>query len=113
MTYQGETFTINIYGAWARIIDPCWHIIKADDKNLPIIRKTVNEVNFLFGPTIVISEPDNDHNIALHSRMDTIMPRYSIQDTSNYTQSVLKSFFEIKNSFKEAYLQSKCKKRKL
>lgn len=104
--YQGEDFTMQFHGMYARIWDPAWAHVKVDDPALPRIREAVNEVNFGFGPTVVMNPPGEDGFIAIHSRMD-IMLHPTCPDNEPYVKAVLNSFFETKNSmcdkFREIY----------
>ncbi|MDE6342502.1 MAG: hypothetical protein K2K93_09300 [Muribaculaceae bacterium] len=94
--YQGENFHIEFGGMFARVWDPMWAGVKADDPDLPNIREAVNAANFNFGPTVVLTSPDEDGVIALHSRRD-IMLHPACPDNTPFVKSVLDSFFDAKN----------------
>lgn len=104
VSYQGEHFQIECSGYYARIWDPSWSHIKADDKDLPKIREAVNAANYNFGLTIVLSDPDNDGDILIHSKRD-IMLHPSFTDAPEYMRSVLDSFFPIKDELRNNYQQ--------
>ena len=97
--YQGENFHIDFGGMYARVWDPMWAGIKANDPNLPQIREAVNAANFNFGPTIVLSSPDEDGIIGFHTRRD-IMLHPSCPDNAPYVKAVLDSFFKAKELVK-------------
>jgi len=104
VSYQGENFHIECSGILARVWDPSWSAIKADDQDLPKVREAINAANFTFGPTVVMSDSDKDGNILVHTLRD-IMVHPSFPDTPNYIKSVLDSFFPIKDAVREQYQQ--------
>ena len=53
--YQGDNFHIEVGGMYARVWDPFWAEVKADDPELPKIKEAVNKANFNFGPTVVFT----------------------------------------------------------
>ena len=71
--YQGETFHMDFGGMYARVWDPMWAGIKANDPDLPQIREAVNAANFNFGPTIVLTSPDENGIIGFHTRRDIML----------------------------------------
>lgn len=93
--YQGENFLIECFGRFARIWDPQWSGIMANDPNLPNLRDAINKTNYQFGPTILLGDPNEDGMIGIHSRYD-IMIHPSFPDQSQYLQAVFNSFFDIK-----------------
>lgn len=104
--YQGENFHIDFGGMYARVWDPMWAGIKANDPNLPQIREAVNAANFNFGPTIVLSSPDEDGIIGFHTRRD-IMLHPSCPDNAQYVKAVLDSFFKAKEQVKGNFQEIK------
>lgn len=100
--YQGENFHMEFGGMYARIWDPMWAGIKADDPDLPKIREAVNSANFNFGPTVVLTSPDDEGVIGLHSRRD-IMLHPACPDNIPFVESVLDSFFDTKNEVKNYF----------
>ena len=97
--YQGETFHMDFGGMYARVWDPMWAGIKANDPDLPQIREAVNAANFNFGPTIVLTSPDENGIIGFHTRRD-IMLHPLCPDNALYVKAVLDSFFEAKEQVK-------------
>ena len=110
--YQGENFHIDFGGMYARVWDPMWAGIKANDPNLPQIREAVNAANFNFGPTIVLSSPDEDGIIGFHTRRD-IMLHPLCPDNAQYVKAVLDSFFKAKEQFKGNFQEIKASQDKI
>ena len=110
--YQGETFHMDFGGMYARVWDPMWAGIKANDPDLPQIREAVNAANFNFGPTIVLSSPDEDGIIGFHTRRD-IMLHPSCPDNAQYVKAVLDSFFEAKEQVKGNFQEIKASQDKI
>ena len=95
VSYQGENFHLEFGGMYARVWDPMWAGIKADDPDLPNIREAVNAANFNFGPTVVMTKPDEEGVIGFHSRRD-IMLHPACPDNVPFDKTVLDSFFDAK-----------------
>lgn len=95
VTYQGENFRMEVGGRFVNIWDPSWSVIKADDPELPRIRDAVNASNFSFGPTVVMTAPDENGNIFVHSRYGILLLP-EIPDIEAYVKSSLSLFFEAK-----------------
>ncbi|MDE6010354.1 MAG: hypothetical protein K2F87_02755 [Muribaculaceae bacterium] len=102
--YQGEYFQMEFGGRYARVWDPNWTGIKADDPDLPKVREAVNMANFNFGPTVVIAVPDEEGVIGLHSRRD-IMLHPACPDNELFVRAVLDSFFTTKGNVKKCLQQ--------
>ena len=110
--YQGENFHIDFGGMYARVWDPMWAGIKANDPNLPQIREAVNAANFNFGPTIVLTSPDENGIIGFHTRRD-IMLHPLCPDNAPYVKAVLDSFFEAKEQIKGNVQEIKASQEKI
>ena len=110
--YQGENFHIDFGGMYARVWDPMWAGIKANDPNLPQIREAVNAANFNFGPTIVLTSPDENGIIGFHTRRD-IMLHPLCPDNAQYVKAVLDSFFEAKEQIKGNFQEIKASQDKI
>ncbi len=102
--YQGENFHIEFGGMYARVWDPMWAGIKADDPDLPQVREAVNAANFNFGPTVVLTTPNEDGVIGFHSRRD-IMLHPACPDNVPFVKAVLDSFFDAKEQVRQSYQQ--------
>lgn len=110
--YQGETFHMDFGGMYARVWDPMWAGIKANDPDLPQIREAVNAANFNFGPTIVLTSPDENGIIGFHTRRD-IMLHPLCPDNAAYVKAVLDSFFETKEQVKGNFQEIKASQDKI
>lgn len=86
-------------GMCARVWDPLWARIKADDPDFPNAREAVNSTNFNFGPTVVMTAPNDEGIIGLHSRRD-IMLHPACPDNEPFVKAVLDSFFETKEELR-------------
>lgn len=102
--YQGENFHMEFGGMYARVWDPMWSAIKADDPQLSNVKEAVNAANFNFGPTIVLSRPDKDGLIGFSSRRD-IMLHPACPDNEPFVKSVLDSFFTAKEELRQSFNQ--------
>lgn len=110
--YQGETFHMDFGGMYARVWDPMWAGIKANDPDLPQIREAVNAANFNFGPTIVLTSPDENGIIGFHTRRD-IMLHPLCPDNAPYVKAVLDSFLEAKEQVKGNFQKIKASQDKI
>lgn len=110
--YQGETFHMDFGGMYARVWEPMWAGIKANDPDLPQIREAVNAANFNFGPTIVLTSPDENGIIGFHTRRD-IMLHPLCPDNAPYVKAVLDSFFEAKEQVKGNFQEIKASQDKI
>ena len=106
--YQGENFHMEFGGMYARVWDPMWAGIKADDPDLPNIREAVNAANFNFGPTVVMTKPDEEGVINFHSRRD-IMLHPACPDNVPFVKAVLDSFFDAKEQVRSNFQQINAK----
>lgn len=106
--YQGENFHMEFGGMYARVWDPMWAAVKADDPELPKIREAVNAANFNFGPTIVLTAPNDEGVIGFHSRRD-IMLHPACPDNVPFVKAVLDSFFDAKQQLHSSFRQINAK----
>ena len=102
--YQGENFHMEFGGMYARVWDPMCAGIKADEPDLPNIREAVNAANFNFGPTVVMTKPDEEGVIGFHSRRD-IMLHPACPDNVPFVKAVLDSFFDAKEQVRSNFQQ--------
>lgn len=102
--YQGENFHMEFGGMYARVWNPMWAGARADDPDMPKIREAVNAANFNFGPAVVMSAPDEDGVIGLHSRRD-IMLHPACPDNVPFVKAVLDSFFDAKEHVRRHFQQ--------
>lgn len=108
VSYQGEKFHMEFGGMYARVWDAMWAGVKADDPNVPKLREAVNAANFNFGPTVVLSSPDDDGIIGFNSRRD-IMLHPACPDNELYVKAVLDSFFDAKEEVRVNFQKIKAK----
>ena len=104
VSYQGENFYLEFGGRYARIWDPMWAGVKREDPDMPMIKEAVNATNFNFGPTVVMTDPDEEGDINLHSRRD-IMLHPSCPDNVIFLKAVLDSFFDTKEHVRRNFQQ--------
>lgn len=102
--YQGENFHMEFGGMYARVWDPMWAGVKANDPDMPKIREAVNAANFNFGPTVVLTAPNEDGVVGLHSRRD-IMLHPACPDNVPFVKAVLDSFFDTKENVRNNFQQ--------
>lgn len=106
--YQGENFHMEFGGMYARVWDPIWAGVKADDPDMPKIREAVNAANFNFGPTVVLTAPNEEGIIGFHSRRD-IMLHPACPDNVPFVKAVLDSFFDTKEQVRNNFQQINAK----
>ena len=108
VSYQGENFHMEFGGMYARVWDPMWAGIKADDPDMPKIREAVNAANFNLGPTVVLTAPNDEGIIGFHSRRD-IMLHPACPDNEPFVKAVLDSFFDAKEQVRSNFQQINAK----
>lgn len=108
VSYQGENFHMEFGGMYARVWDPMWAGVKADDPDMPKIREAVNAANFNFGPTVVLTAPNDEGVIGFHSRRD-IMLHPACPDNVHFVKAVLDSFFDAKEQVRNSFQQINAK----
>lgn len=104
VTYQGENFLIDFGGLYAQIWDLEWAGINVNDPELPKVREAVNHTNFSFGPTVVMTLPDERGTMYFHSRMGILL-HPEIPDIDIYLRSSLDMFFRAKDSVRQNFQQ--------
>ena len=102
VSYQGETFQLD-FGVppsrYVRVWDPCWARIEINDPQVDLIKEAVNISNYNFGPTVLITQPDEENMIMLYSRYD-IMIHPTCPENDLYIHAVLESFFMAKEEIR-------------
>ena len=106
--YQGENFHMEFGGMYARVWDPMWAGIKADDPELPKVREAINAANYNFGPTVVMTAPDEEGVIGFHSRRDILL-HPACPDNVPFVKAVLDSFFDAKEQVRSNFQQINAK----
>lgn len=104
VTYQGEHFHIDFGGPYAQIWDLGWAEAKINDPNLPKIREAVNHSNFNFGPTVVMTRPDDTGTLYFHSRLDILLYP-DIPEIDDYLRKSLDLFFHTKGTVRQIFQQ--------
>lgn len=104
VTYQGERFHIDFGGLYAQIWDFGWAGVNVNDPELPKIREAVNHTNFDFGPTVVMTTPDDKGTMYFHSRLGILL-HPDIPEIDNYLRSNLDMFFRAKESVRLNFQQ--------
>lgn len=102
--YQGEIFHMQFGGMYARVWDPMWASVKADDPDIPKIREAVNAANFNAGPTVVLTAPNDEGIIGFYSRCD-IMLHPACPDNVPFVKAILDSFFDAKEQVCSSFQQ--------
>lgn len=98
--YQGENFYIESLGAFIRIWDPSWASFNLGDPNGAATQQAVNEANFNPGPTIVMTHPNSEGEVLLHSHW-TVMLHPAIPKLDDYLAAVFGVFFNVKKQLAE------------
>ena len=104
VTYQGEHFHIDFGGLYAQIWDLGWAGVSVNDPELPKIREAVNHTNFDFGPTVVMTNPDDKGTMYFHSRLGILL-HPDIPEIDNYLRSNLDMFFRAKEAVRQNFQQ--------
>ena len=104
VTYQGEHFHIDFGGPYAQIWDLGWAGVNVNDPELPTIREAVNHTNFDFGPTVVMTKPDDKGNMYFHSRLGILL-HPEIPEIDSYLRSNLDMFFRTKEAVRQNFQQ--------
>ena len=104
VTYQGEHFHIDFGGLYAQIWDLGWAGVSVNDPELPKIREAVNHTNFDFGPTVVMTKPDDKGTMYFHSRLGILL-HPDIPEIDNYLRSNLDMFFRAKEAVRQNFQQ--------
>ena len=104
VTYQGEHFHIDFGGPYAQIWDLGWAGINVNDPDFLQIREAVNQANFDFGPTVVMTNPDDKGTLYFHSRLGILL-HPDIPEIDNYLRSNLDMFFRAKESVRQNFQQ--------
>ena len=102
VTFQGETFIMQPNRIFLRIVDPAWFSMNNTDPLFELLKQAVNTVNWFFGPTVILTNPDENGNVGVHSRMDILLPStMPIPERHQYIRVILDLFFEVKQNLKK------------
>lgn len=95
LKYQGEAFCIVQDRSFIRIWDLPYSEVNVLDTSLPLIIESINSANFSVGPTIVISDPNENGNREIQSKMDLIFIP-SLPNPDKYLSKIFDLFFDLK-----------------
>lgn len=109
VAYQGENFKIRCNGVYARIWDPYWAAVKADDPDLKKVMEAVIGANYCLGPKLVLSEMDDNGNLYMSSLWDIVF-HPALPSKANYIKNVLDTFFDAKEELRRCYCKLEAKK---
>ena len=104
VTYQGEHFHIDFGGPYAQIWDLGWAGVNVNDPELPKIREAINHANFNFGPTVVMTNPDDRGTMYVHTRLGILL-HPDIPEIDNYLRNNLDMFFRAKEAVRQNFQQ--------
>lgn len=102
VTFQGEHFEMQVIGSFIQIWDPAWARVESNDPGLPKIREAINLTNFDFGPTVVLTRPDESGAMYMHSRMSLLIHPHQ-PELDQYMRCALNMFFTTKESSRRNY----------
>lgn len=99
-TYQAEKFTAELCqgSCSCHLVDPLWYSFDASDYNeLSIVKKTINEINWLSPANVVyqISDDEKQYHVST-SHVFFLIDGIPYPD---YLLSILRNFFRTQNSF--------------
>lgn len=103
LMFQGEHFVMEFCDLYVQIWDPSWSHVNVNDLNLPIVKLAMNLANFAFGPTLLISEPNDEGNLIIHTRYGIVL-HPAIPQITNYVRETLKMFFRAKETMHHHYV---------
>lgn len=102
VSYQGENFQIDFGGPYVQIWDPGWAAVASDDPSIPAICEAINLTNACFGPTVLLSVPDEEGTRYLHTRY-SILFFPEIPGIDEYMRSSLDLFFRVKDIMRKNF----------
>lgn len=94
--YQGEAFQMRIGGCYVQIWDWSWTGVKANDPGFSNIQKAINMTNYNFGPHVVMSEPNDNGTVEIHSQYGIVMEK-GLPNLEGYIKTTLDMFFDTKH----------------
>lgn len=102
--YQGENFQFYANGIGVNIYDLPWSDFNIKDPNAQKIRDAINKANFSTLPMVLMTAPDDEGNVSILSRYQTILhPSCTIND--EFIQYILNSFFTAQRQVREYYAE--------
>ena len=104
--YRDVTFGMFFGNDHVRIWEFNWAKAREDDPYMPIIRESVNSANLSAGPTVVMSEA-NENGIIMFCSRRVIMSHAVRSGNEVFVKAVLDSFFDVKERAQRIFLQLK------
>lgn len=98
--YQGESFLIGANGVVVTFYDLPWGHFNIHDPKAETFREAVNKANFNTLPTILMQSPDEEGNVSILSRYQT-MVHASCPINDQWLGFILDSFFVAQRQLKE------------
>ena len=89
LRFRGEQYQLELTDNQCRIWDPSWASIHHGNVNYPSIRFAANLANRSFGPKVMLTPPNENGDVTLHSCFDFFIP------TSADIKQVLDTHFPI------------------
>lgn len=104
VAFQGENFVIQSGHRFIQVWDLGWSSVNVIDPELDNIKLAINRANLEYGPSVGFSRPDENGNIFIHTRGDSVFTS-DLPHLGDYLKSMLVSFFEKKQSVHHHYNQ--------
>lgn len=102
--YQGENFQFYANGIIVNIYDLPWSHFNINAPNAQKIREAINKANFSTLPMVLMTVPDEDGDVQILSRYETIL-HSSCTVNEDYVHYILDSFFSAKRQVHEICLE--------
>lgn len=99
-TFHNETivFMAASNSLYVQVWDPNWYKFSVKDAMASVMPEAVNQANMNFGPTIVISDPDNEGFRYLNTTYGMVLPE---TDLSNILNSTLLRMLNMKPELRD------------
>lgn len=104
VAFQGENFMIQSGNRFIQVWDLGWSSVNVIDPELDNIKLAINRANLEYGPSVGFSSPDENGNIFIHTRGDSVFTS-DLPHLGDFLKSMLVSFFEKKQSVHHHYNQ--------
>lgn len=105
--YQGENLALECSGDYCRIWDTFWWSVKADTPEYPLLVEAVNDANSGFGPTVVITDANEEGMVYIHSHYDILFGEACLSSFPDFLKESLGSFFHAKYRVNTKYNELK------
>lgn len=105
--YQGENFHMECSGDYCRIWDPYWSSVNVDTPEYPLLVEAINDANWGFGPTVVMTDANEEGMVYIHSRYDILFGEACLTSFPDFLKESLGSFFHAKYRVNTKYNELK------